>query len=135
MMRAAFHSTDSPMDTGLITLAGGCFWCLEAVFLRVRGVVSVESGCCNGHMPSPPMGRLQRRHRACRGGARAFDPAQVSLRQILEVFLHIRPTSLNRQGADRAPSTARASTSHTEAQRELAASAAQKPTRRWAAGW
>jgi peptide-methionine (S)-S-oxide reductase len=110
------------MDTELITLAGGCFWCLEAVFLRVRGVVSVESGYCNGHMPSPT-------YEAVCSGATGhaevvrvrFDPAQVSLRQILEVFLHIHdPTSLNRQGADEGTQYRSGIYWHSEAQRTLA---------------
>ena len=85
-----------------ITLAGGCFWCLEAVYLRVRGVQAVESGYSNGHLPQPNYEQV------CTGGSGhaevvrvSFDPAQVQLSQLLAVFWVIHdPTSLNRQGGD-----------------------------------
>jgi peptide-methionine (S)-S-oxide reductase len=85
-----------------ITLGGGCFWCIEAVFLRVRGVEAVESGYCNGHVLAPTYEQV------CAGNTGhaevvqvRFDPAQVSLEELLEVFFHVHdPTTLNRQGAD-----------------------------------
>lgn len=85
-----------------ITLGGGCFWCLEAVFLRLRGVEGVESGYCNGHLPNPHYEQV------CSGASGhaevvrvRFDPAQLPLRHLLEVFFTIHdPTTLNRQGAD-----------------------------------
>lgn len=85
-----------------ITLAGGCFWCLEAVFLRLRGVLSVESGYSNGKGGSPSYEQV------CSGSTGhaevvqiRFDPAEVSLSQLLQVFFHVHdPTTLNRQGAD-----------------------------------
>lgn len=88
-----------------ITLAGGCFWCLEAVYLRVRGVSSVESGYANGQLPQPSYEQV------CRGDTGhaevvrlAYAPDQVSLRQLLEVFFCIHdPTTLNRQGNDVGP--------------------------------
>ena len=84
------------------TLAGGCFWCLEAVFDELKGVVSVESGYMGGHLPNPT-------YRAVCSGSTGhaevvqitFDPAVVAYRQLLEVFFLIHdPTTLNRQGAD-----------------------------------
>ena len=84
------------------TLAGGCFWCLEAVFLRVRGVQRVESGYAGGHVENPS-------YRAVCSGTTGhaevvqidFDPAEVSYRELLEIFFAIHdPTTLNRQGAD-----------------------------------
>lgn len=85
-----------------ITLGGGCFWCTEAVFVRVRGVVDVESGYSNGHVPRPSYEQV------CNGDTGhnevvklMYDPAQISLRQILEIFFVIHdPTTLNRQGND-----------------------------------
>lgn len=85
-----------------ITLAGGCFWCLEAVYTRVRGVLSVQSGYANGHLAHPSYEQV------CSGSTGhaevvqiGFDPEQVSLRELLEVFFAIHdPTSLNRQGGD-----------------------------------
>lgn len=90
------------MSHNFITLAGGCFWCIEAVYSGMRGVLSATSGYANGNTPNPS-------YKAVCGGdtgyAEAvkveFDVAEVSLEQILEVFWHIHdPTSLNRQGAD-----------------------------------
>ncbi len=86
-----------------ITLGGGCFWCTEAVFVAVRGVLDVESGYCNGHVNPVTYEQV------CTGTTGhnevvklVFDPAQISLREILEVFFVIHdPTTLNRQGNDR----------------------------------
>jgi peptide-methionine (S)-S-oxide reductase len=86
----------------IITLGGGCFWCTEAVFERVRGVVSVESGYANGQVESPTYEQV------CRGDTGhaevvriTFDPEVVGLRELLEIFFVVHdPTTLNRQGAD-----------------------------------
>jgi peptide-methionine (S)-S-oxide reductase len=93
-------TTTSALDT--ITLGGGCFWCLEAVFERVRGVTAVESGYCNGHRPNPSYEQV------CTGTTGhaevvrvSFDPSQITLREILEIFFVVHdPTTLNRQGND-----------------------------------
>lgn len=85
-----------------ITLAGGCFWCLEAVFDEMKGVLSVESGYSNGHAANPTYREV------CTGMTGhaevvrvTFDPSIVSLRDVLNVFFAIHdPTTLNRQGAD-----------------------------------
>ena len=85
-----------------ITLGGGCFWCTEAVFVRVRGVEDVESGYSNGQTVQPSYEQV------CTGTTGhnevvklVFDPAQISLREILEIFFVIHdPTTLNRQGHD-----------------------------------
>jgi peptide-methionine (S)-S-oxide reductase len=84
------------------TLAGGCFWCLEAVFDQLRGVTQVESGYSGGTVPNPTY-----RH-VCTGTTGhaevvqvTFDPAVVSFREILGVFFTIHdPTTRDRQGAD-----------------------------------
>jgi peptide-methionine (S)-S-oxide reductase len=84
------------------TLAGGCFWCLEAVFEQLRGVEKVVSGYAGGHVPNPTY------HAVCSGATGhaevvqvTFDPAEVSFRELLEVFFTIHdPTTLDRQGAD-----------------------------------
>lgn len=88
-----------------ITLGGGCFWCTEAVFLRVPGVLSVESGYCNGHFDAPTYEQV------CTGQSGhvevisvRFNPQQVSLASLLAVFLGTHdPTTLNRQGHDVGP--------------------------------
>ena len=84
------------------TLGGGCFWCLEAVYDELKGVISVESGYMGGKNPNPTYEQV------CSGRSGhaevvqiTFDPAQVSLREILEVFFVIHdPTTLNQQGND-----------------------------------
>ena len=88
--------------TDAIVLGGGCFWCTEAVFDKVRGVVDVESGYSNGQAVKPSYEQV------CTGRTGhnevvkvSFDPAQISLREILEIFFVIHdPTTLNRQGND-----------------------------------
>ena len=84
------------------TLAGGCFWCLEAVFEQLRGVEKVESGYSGGHLANPS---YQQVCTDTTGHAEVvqvtFDPAVISFREILEIFFGIHdPTTLNRQGAD-----------------------------------
>lgn len=84
------------------TLAGGCFWCLEAVFDELRGVTDVVSGYSGGAAPNPSYRQV------CTGTTGhaevvqvTFDPHQVTYREILQVFFTIHdPTTLNRQGAD-----------------------------------
>jgi peptide-methionine (S)-S-oxide reductase len=85
-----------------ITLGGGCFWCVEAVYERVQGVTGVESGYCNGQVANPTYEQV------CGGDTGhaevvrvSFDPAQISLREVLEIFFVVHdPTTLNRQGND-----------------------------------
>jgi peptide-methionine (S)-S-oxide reductase len=94
--------TTQPPAPQVITLGGGCFWCTEAVYVRVRGVLDVESGYSNGQVQNPSYEQV------CGGDTGhnevvklSYDPAQISLRQILEIFFVIHdPTTLNRQGAD-----------------------------------
>ena len=86
----------------IATLAGGCFWCLEAVYDRMKGVESVESGYIGGKSPNPSYQVVCTGHT---GHAEAvqitFDPNVVSYRELLEVFFAIHdPTTLNRQGHD-----------------------------------
>ena len=86
----------------MATLAGGCFWCLEAVFDDMKGVESVESGYMGGRTPAPSYDQV------CSGQTGhaevvrlTFDPNAVSFKEILEVFFVIHdPTTLNRQGND-----------------------------------
>jgi len=85
-----------------VTLGGGCFWCLEAVFLDLEGVDSVQSGYSGGAVSNPTYEEV------CLGTTGhaevvqvRFDPEVISFREILEVFFAIHdPTTLNRQGAD-----------------------------------
>ncbi len=86
----------------LATLGGGCFWCLEAVFERVEGVLGVRSGYAGGDRPDPSYQEV------CSGRTGhaevvqlRFDPAVISYRDLLEIFFAIHdPTTPDRQGAD-----------------------------------
>jgi len=86
----------------VITLAGGCFWCLEAIFDQLQGVVDVVSGYSGGTRPNPT---YQQVCTGTTGHAEAvqitFDPAVISLDDLLHVFFTVHdPTTLNRQGED-----------------------------------
>ncbi len=89
-------------DTQTIVLGGGCFWCTEAVYVKVKGITDVESGYSNGHVKRPSYEQV------CTGTTGhnevvklTYDPAQISLEQILQIFFVIHdPTTLNRQGND-----------------------------------
>jgi peptide-methionine (S)-S-oxide reductase len=91
-----------PAGKEVATLAGGCFWCLEAVYDRLKGVESVESGYMGGHTVNPSYRAV------CSGDTGhaevvriTYDPKAVSYRDLLDVFFVIHdPTTLNRQGND-----------------------------------
>jgi len=85
-----------------ITLAGGCFWCTEAVYVRVRGITAVQSGYANGSLPQPSYEQVCTGHTGHAEVVRlTFDPAVIGVREILEIFFATHdPTSLNRQGMD-----------------------------------
>ena len=90
------------MPTEIATLAGGCFWCLEAVFGKLQGVHKVESGYAGGTVPNPSYQAV------CTGETghaevvqMEFDPSIISYEELLEIFWDIHdPTNLNRQGPD-----------------------------------
>ncbi len=90
------------MATEIATLGGGCFWCTEAVFQQLKGVLEVESGYTGGEVPNPTYEQI------CEGTTGhaevvklTFDPDVISYREILEVFFTIHdPTTPNRQGND-----------------------------------
>ncbi len=92
------------MTSGIqtITLGGGCFWCTEAVYVKVRGVTDVESGYCNGQIGRPSYEDVCSGRTGCNEVVKlSYDPAAISLQEILEIFFVIHdPTSLNRQGND-----------------------------------
>ncbi len=90
------------MTHAVATLAGGCFWCIESVFNRLRGVESAVSGYMGGHTLNPTYNDI------CNGDTGhaevvqvTFDPAEISYRELLEVFFTLHdPTQFNRQGND-----------------------------------
>ena len=90
------------MSTQHITLGGGCFWCLEAVYELVDGVLAVQSGYCNGQVVDPTYAQVCDGHTGHNEVVRVtFDADRISLRELLEIFFHIHdPTTLNRQGND-----------------------------------
>lgn len=99
-------TTFTPTATGAtIYLGGGCFWCIEAVFTRVRGVLAVRSGYANGHLPHPSYAQV------CTGDTGhaevvqlQYDPQQLPLALLLEIFFASHdPTTPNRQGNDVGP--------------------------------
>ncbi|MES2118717.1 MAG: peptide-methionine (S)-S-oxide reductase MsrA [Pseudomonadota bacterium] len=95
-------NTGAATATETAVLGGGCFWCLEAVYLEVRGVLRVESGYTGGAQPDPTYEQV------CSGTTGhaevvkvEFDPAVITYRDLLEIFFTIHdPTTLNRQGND-----------------------------------
>ena len=90
------------MGNQIATLAGGCFWCLEAVFDDLKGVESVESGYSGGHVPNPTYKQVCSDTTGHAEAVRiTFDPAVITYADLLRVFFAIHdPTTLNRQGND-----------------------------------
>ncbi|MBT8462768.1 MAG: peptide-methionine (S)-S-oxide reductase MsrA [Gemmatimonadetes bacterium] len=106
------------------TLAGGCFWCLDGAYRALRGVISVESGYAGGDVVDPTYEQV------CSGRTGhaevvqvAYDPDEVSYRDLLEIFFSIHdPTTLNRQGADVGTQYRSAIFYHDEGQKDVAES-------------
>ena len=106
----------------LITLGAGCFWCIEAAFKELKGVLSVVSGYTGGHDPNPNYESV------CAGQTGhaevaqvAFNPEEISLQDVLKAFWHVHnPTTLNRQGNDVGTQYRSAIFYHSEEQREIA---------------
>lgn len=107
------------------TFGGGCFWCLEAVFVELRGVQQVVSGYAGGNMPDPSYEAV------CSGRTGhaevievTFDPEQITYRELLDVFFTVHdPTTRNRQGADVGTQYRSAIFYHDEGQKAEAAAA------------
>ena len=112
------------------TLAGGCFWCLEAVFDELKGVESVESGYSGGHIQSPSYAQV------CDGDTGhaevvqvSFDPQVLTYADLLNVFFTIHdPTTLNRQGNDAGTQYRSAIFYHNEEQKKVAGEVIQAIT-------
>ena len=110
------------MPTELATLAGGCFWCLEAVYQDIRGIDKVVSGYMGGHVARPTYEEVCSKST---GHAEVvqltFDPEIISYRDLLEVFFAFHdPTTPNRQGNDVGPQYRSAIFTHTAEQRAIA---------------
>ena len=112
----------------IATLAGGCFWCLEAVFDELKGVELVESGYSGGHVQSPSYAQV------CDGNTGhaevvqvTFDPQVLSYKDLLTVFFTIHdPTTLNRQGNDVGTQYRSAIFYHNEEQKKIAEAVIQE---------
>lgn len=102
MSKQENQTVTSSQGKEVVTLGGGCFWCIEAIFEELNGVVQVESGYSGGRVYDPTYEQV------CAGATGhaevvqvTFDPKIISLKEILEVFFTVHdPTTLNRQGAD-----------------------------------
>lgn len=122
-----------PPELETATLAGGCFWCLEAVFRRLQGVESVVSGYMGGATPNPTYRDV------CTGSTGhaevvqiRFDPAVISYADLLDVFFAIHdPTTLNRQGNDRGTQYRSAIFYHTPEQLAVAEQAILEEQQGW----
>ena len=97
-------SGDDPSSSRyeVATLAGGCFWCLDAIFSKLRGVKKVESGYSGGTVPAPSYEQVCSGETGHAETVRiTYDPTVISYQQLLEIFFAFHdPTTLNRQGAD-----------------------------------
>ncbi|KAA5540541.1 peptide-methionine (S)-S-oxide reductase MsrA [Roseiconus nitratireducens] len=114
--------SESANKEQVATLAGGCFWCTEAVFERMEGVNDVVSGYIGGTVPNPTYEQVCSKQT---GHAEAveiyYDPAKVKYEELLEVFFKTHdPTTLNKQGADEGPQYRSSIFVHDDKQREIA---------------
>lgn len=121
------------MSVEVATLGGGCFWCLEAVYQLVKGVVQVISGYSGGEKVNPTYKEV------CSGETGHaevvqifFDPSKISYSEILEIFWNIHdPTTLNRQGNDEGTQYRSIILYHNEEQKEIALASKQKEQQHW----
>lgn len=108
--------------TEVATLAGGCFWCLEAVYLELRGVSAVKSGYAGGHVANPTYEQVCGKKTGHTEVVQVtFDPMVISYQELLEVFFTIHdPTTKDRQGNDVGPQYRSAVFFHSAEQERLA---------------
>jgi len=114
----------------IATLAGGCFWCLEAVFDELKGVEAVESGYSGGHVVNPTYRQVCAESTGHAETVQvSFDPTVISFKEILNIFFAIHdPTTLNRQGNDVGTSYRSAIFYHDETQKATAEQVIQELT-------
>jgi len=115
------------------TFAGGCFWCMEAVFQRIEGVLSVTSGYSGGKTPNPTYEEVCTGETAHAEAVQvAFDPSLISYEEILDIFWQAHdPTTLNRQGPDTGTQYRSAIFWSSDAQRQAAEKAKKKAQAKW----
>jgi len=132
-MNHAKRSSQGPLYAQA-TLGGGCFWCMEAIFERLPGVLDVVSGYAGGHVPNPTYRQV------CTGTTGhaeviqiTFDPTRITYRELLEVFWQIHdPTTPNRQGQDVGSQYRSIILYHDETQRLEALASKQEAQKRFA---
>lgn len=110
------------MKSEVVTLGGGCFWCLEAVYDELKGVTDVVSGYSGGNVPNPTYEQVCGKHTGHAEVVQVtIDPDVISFRDILKVFFTIHdPTTMNRQGNDAGPQYRSAIFYHTPEQKAAA---------------
>ena len=123
----------APAKTELATFGGGCFWCTEAVFERVPGVLRVVSGYAGGKVQNPTYKQITRGDTGHGEVIQIeFDPAKVSYAQLLEIFFEAHdPTTLNRQGADEGTQYRSVIFIHNSAQKQAAEAAKVAAAKSW----
>ena len=126
IMNLSEKSTES--ETEVAVFGAGCFWCVEAIYQRVSGVIAVESGYAGGHVENPTYNQVISGRTGHAEVARVeFDPQIISYEELLEVFWHTHdPTTLNRQGADVGTQYRSAIFYLTDEQRDIALKSLQK---------
>lgn len=115
-------------ETEVATFGAGCFWCVEAIYQRVSGVIAVESGYAGGHVIDPTYEQVISGNTGHAEVARVtFNPEEISFEELLEVFWHTHnPTTLNRQGNDVGPQYRSAIFYHSYEQKEIAEKSLKK---------
>lgn len=113
------------------TFGAGCFWCVEAIYERVQGIKSVESGYSGGHVRNPTYRDVTSGRSGHAEVVRIrFNPEEISFEELLEVFWHTHdPTTLNRQGNDVGPQYRSAIFYHDEEQKQIAEKSKEKTDR------
>ena len=105
VLTVTLHAYPEPMKTETATLGGGCFWCVEAVYERLPGIISVVSGYAGGQTENPTYEEIGTGKTGHAEVVRiTYDPAKISYEKIIDLFWEAHdPTTLNRQGADTGP--------------------------------
>lgn len=119
---AAVGMNDDVQKTDTATFGAGCFWCVEAIFQQVEGVLKVKSGYCGGHVKNPTYEEVCSKTTGHAEVAQiVFDPKIISYDELLEIFWKTHdPTTLNRQGNDVGPQYRSAVFYHNEEQKKKA---------------
>ena len=105
VLTATLQAESEPMKTETATLGGGCFWCVEAVYERLPGIISVVSGYAGGQTENPTYEQIGTGRTGHAEVVQiAYDPSKISYEKIIDLFCDAHdPTTLNRQGADTGP--------------------------------